>query len=105
MFVTDIPHISIIHSYHSVFVYIYFSIYAAQRSVLKFETECQGLCVNRKLRYFGCNIFRTNFVQNFSTNFGQNFKNFGENLNKIFNKIPANLNILPKIIAEVLLLL
>ena len=41
----------------------------------------------------------------FKTNFGQTFKNIGYNLNKIFNKILANLNILPEIITEVLLLL
>ena len=34
-----------------------------------------------------------------------NWQNFGINLNKILNKILVNLNILPEIIAEVLLLL
>ena len=73
--------------------------------MLKFETKCQGLCLNRKMKVFWLSYLWTNFGQYFSTNFGQNFKNFGDNLNKIFNKILANLNILPEVIAEVLLLL
>ena len=77
-------------------------------SVLKFETVCQGQCVNRK--YFGCNIsglFWPKFQQEFSPKFQQEFlpkfQNFGSNLNKIFYKILVNLNNLPIIFAVVLL--
>ena len=76
-------------------------LYAAQSSVLKFETECQGLCVNRKCRYFGCNILgpilakiSAQILAKISerifakiSRICQNFKNFDTNLNKIFNKI------------------
>ena len=76
--------------------------------MLKFETVCQGQCVNRK--YFAV-IFRDKFwpkfQQEFSPKYQQEFspqfQNFGSNLNKIFYKILLNLNILPKIFAVVLL--
>ena len=77
-------------------------------SVLKFETVCQGQCVNRK--YFGCNIsgqilakISARIFAKFQQEFCKKFQNFGSNLNKIFYKILVNLNILPIIFAEVLL--
>ena len=77
-------------------------------SVLKFETVCQGQCVNRK--YFGYNIrdkfwpkFQQEFSPKFQQEFSPKFQNFGSNPNKIFYKILVNLNILPIIFAVVLL--
>ena len=77
------------------FIFLYMLL---KSSVLKFETVCQGQCVNRK--YFGCNI---TFWPKFQQEFLPKFQNFGSNLNKIFYKILANLNILPIIFAVVLL--
>ena len=69
-------------------------------SVLKFETLCQGQCVNRNILAV---IFRDKFWPKFQQEFLPKFQNFGSNLNKIFYKILANLNILPIIFAVVLL--
>ena len=51
VFVVDISEISMFHSNYSMFIFLYMLL---KSSVLKFETVCQGQCVNRK--YFGCNI-------------------------------------------------
>ena len=77
-------------------------------SVLKFETVCQGQCVNKNILAV---IFRDKFWPKFQQEFWPKFQqeflpkfqNFGSNLNKIFYKILANLNILPIIFAVVLL--
>ena len=60
--------------------------------VLKFETVCQGQCVNRK--YFGCNILgkilakiSARIFARISAGIFAKIQNFGSNLNKIFYKI------------------